>query len=230
MSAQGHRYENRKGADSLAKRQAARVMRGVRKAVKGDRLGNLAKAMAAEIEEFTKQHGRKPKLLDYGCGDMQIAHYIHTQGLAESIHCVDIHPPQEGEGLPYTQLQKADALPFEAGRFDMAIVVDVLHHVGIEEAPKVIAEIARCAPLVVVKDHFEFGPISRQVLRLADWYGNWTCGVNVPDRYYSVNSWRQGLTQANAKELRHISPVTIHEGLFGLIVPPRCHFIAWVRV
>jgi hypothetical protein len=71
----------------------------------------------------------------------------------------------------------------------------------------------------------EYGIVSRQLLRLADRYGNWAYGVNVPTRYFDLPTWRKLVDDAGMVQLKVVSPVRIHEGLFGVIIPRKDHFV-----
>lgn len=219
--------------EARLKRGVACVLAFLRALLGGDRFANLTQALALEIERVHRLQGTRPQVLDYGCGTMAIAAYLRENALVADIRCVDLYPKPAGAAPAqwdrYTQIFPASALPFPDRRFDLAIAVDVLHHAGIGHCGALMAELARCASLVLVKDHFEYGWVSRQLLRLADWYGNWAFGVNVPKRYFTEALWAEMLAAAQLEQITLKKAVRIHSGVFGVIIPPKYHFISLVR-
>lgn len=210
----------------------ARINALIRTICGGDRFNNLAHELAAEIDAMNAKLGKKITLMDYGCGSMATARFMLETGRVSDVACVDTYAPPvpdaNNPGQPiwskYVQAQSLP-LPFADQHFDMAMTVDVLHHVGIEESVPVLRDLARCAKYVLVKDVFEYGFISRQLLRLADWFGNYAFGVNVPTRYFDPHSWQQTVDKAGLMVVHFRVGITIHEGLFGVIQPPKHHFM-----
>lgn len=171
----------------------ARVLGQGRKFLGGDRFATLSASLAETISDLKAQISGSAKLLDFGCGNMAISQYLVANGVVASMVGVDTYPKpplDEHKFHLYEQIEDATRLPFSNDGFDVAICVDVLHHIGLRESGEVLRELARVSKFVVVKDHFEFGYISRQLLRLADWYGNYAYGVNVPSRYYDQQLWQ----------------------------------------
>jgi SAM-dependent methyltransferase len=195
----------------------------------GDRFSALSGALAKTIGSLQDGNSTMPKLLDFGCGNMAISRHLVSIGVAESAFGVDTYPvsalSQEKSGC-YKQIVSGKRLPFFDREFDVAICVDVLHHIGVGDSAEVLRELGRVSRFVIVKDHFESDLISRQLLRLADWYGNFAYGVNVPDRYYDPGLWSKVVQAAELKEVHLETPVRIHKGLFGLIIRPDNHFIS----
>ena len=53
-------------------------------------------------------------------------------------------------------------------KFDVIFVIDVLHHIGVEDAHKVIKKLYRHSNKIIIKDHFDHGLLSRSLLRFVD--------------------------------------------------------------
>jgi len=214
---------------SALKRVVARgnaILRGISG---GDRFSNLARTLENQFTQIRSEMDRPPRLLDFGCGNMAIGEALDKASCVRLEACTDIYePPADGDPQKWAKYRqvKEDVLPFADNAFDASMAIDVLHHAGTERAVVILRELARCSRYVVIKDHFEYGPVSRQLLRLADWYGNWAYDVNVPDRYFDMATWEQTISAAGLKEDRRTVGVTIHTGLFGLILPARLHFIS----
>lgn len=218
--------------DSGLRPALARLLSGGRRWFGGDRFEGVSDALASAIGSLSDQLPESRCLLDFGCGNMAISGDLKRRGSVAEAWGVDTYQPPAGDDKydRYTQISDATALPFGENQFDMTICVDVLHHIGVDEGAKVLRELARVSRYVVVKDHFEYGFFSRQLLRLADWYGNYAYGVNVPDRYFDKQSWAGIVSTAGLEEVSLACPVRVHKGLFGLILPPRNHFVSILTV
>lgn len=146
----------------------------------------------------------KPILaLDVGCGDMTLAESISSKNAAFHWTCTDIHdlPPQLQITEKWKKYRRFDGitLPFGDGEFDVVLFSDVLHHC-LPKAESLLSEAARVGRFVVIKDHFEYGFYSRQMLRLLDFVGNYGYGVVLPQRYFTRESFHRTFRQAGLKE------------------------------
>jgi len=115
-------------------------------------------------------------------------------------------------------------------RFDVAMLIDVLHHIKEEDQAATLRVLAKCSCFILVKDHFEYGLISRQLLRLADWFGNWAYGVSIPRRYFKQYRWDRLVASAGLTEVALIKNVRVHDGIFGVIVGPRHQFLSVLKM
>lgn len=205
--------------------QLARVLDLVRRAVGGDRFENLYRAIEQEVVSLPTENKR---LLDYGCGSMIFSDTLKRRGAVADYFGVDTFPaPTDSPEIKWSNYaQLAEAKLETLGTFDLAVVIDVLHHAAESDRPSILRSLGDICRYVVVKDHFEYGPVSRQKLRLADWYGNYAYGVNIPDRYFTPESWSALVKDSGLKELKRVPGVTVHAGLFGMILPRKHHFIS----
>lgn len=131
------------------------------------RIDVLADRIALYVDSLVPQ-GRA-RCLDVGCGDMALAEAVEKRKSRTEWRCIDVH------GLPELRNDACDlgysrfdgrTIPHGDGEFDVALICDVLHHQP-ADAPRLLAEAARVARHVLVKDHFERKPYSRVTLRLA---------------------------------------------------------------
>jgi SAM-dependent methyltransferase len=175
------------------------------------------------------------KLLDIGCGDMSIAENLMANKENLQATCLDTYPlPENLKDDPrWEKYVSFDGrtLPFEADSFEVAVLCDVLHH-DFDYAARLVAEAARVAQYVLIKDHFEYGIISRQKLRLMDFVGNWGYGVSIPDRYFSKTSYKELVSQlANVEEVERICPIPLyqHNVLFNTVFPGKLQFVSVLK-
>ena len=88
-------------------------------------------------------------------------------------------------------------------KFDIIFIVDVLHHIGVEDAYKIIRKLSKLSNNIIIKDHFVHSYLSRQLLRFVDFYANYGYGVNIPKKYFNKNSWSNTITKSKSKVLFH---------------------------
>jgi len=143
-------------------------------------------------------------VLDVGCGDMTLARGLLDRLAGIDLTCVDIHPPPSSrEGLDpiWQRYQQFDgsSLPFDANAFDVVIFSDVLHHVPSDLVSPLLKSAARVGRFVLIKDHFEYGWFSRNMLRAMDFVGNYGYGISVPQRYFSRASFAATMHDAGLR-------------------------------
>ena len=198
----------------------------------GHRVGVLAQRIAMRIETLVP-HG-PTKCLDIGCGDMTIAEAIHDHTSRTDWRCIDVHPLPPGLS-EHARWQKylafdGQTIPYGDREFDVAVLCDVLHHTP-ATAAQLLAEAARVARHVIVKDHFEYGAYSRSMLRLMDFVGNWGYGISVPERYFT----REGFVRLAAQQGLVITSLDCglelyeHLPVVRTVLRPDWHFIAVLR-
>lgn len=144
--------------------------------------GRRVKRLAAALVERLPTNAR---VLDVGCGSgdlailvMQLRPDISIAGIDVLVRPETAIPVHAYDGLH---------IPFGDHAFDAAIVIDVLHHTDDPQA--VLAEIARVAPVVIIKDHLRDGLLANTTLRFMDWVGNAAHGVRLPYNYLSRREW-----------------------------------------
>jgi SAM-dependent methyltransferase len=151
----------------------------------GRRVDVLAQRLALHIESLVPR-GRA-RCLDIGCGDMSLAEAVQARASRTQWRCIDVHAPPVGfrEDARWSKYRQFDGkrIPHTDGEFDVALLCDVLHHAP-EDAAELLAEAARVAGHVLVKDQFEYGAYSHTRPRLVDLLGNRGDGRSVPERYF----------------------------------------------
>jgi len=98
------------------------------------------------VARLLPHNGRGKELLDVGCGTGHWARFFSEHGF--TIAGVDISPSMirvaRGKGIPRASFTTADAheLPFDSGRFDVAVAITALEFVRDQET--VLREMVRC--------------------------------------------------------------------------------------
>jgi SAM-dependent methyltransferase len=115
-------------------------------------------------------------------------------------------------------------LPLADGAASAALLVDVLHHAS--DPVALLAECARVAPVVLVKDHLARGVLDEKVLAFMDWVGNRPHGVVLPYRYFSPASWEAAVAAAGLREERREAVPGLYPFPFSALFGRDLHFVA----
>lgn len=186
-----------------------------RKLVFDRRIVHLAAAIAERLP-------RNAKVLDVGCGSGDLAALVMKQRPDVSIQGIDVLV-RPCTAIPVTEFDGYN-IPFAADAFDAAIVIDVLHHT--DDPAKVLAEIARVAPQVIIKDHLCDGLAAGPTLRLMDWVGNAAHGVRLPYNYLSLRSWKAIWSRLNLTASEFSDRLALYPRPFSWFFDRRLHFVA----
>jgi SAM-dependent methyltransferase len=203
----------------------------LRKFCGGDRFSNLIPYIQEEVYFIKKKLNKKLLFLDYGCGNMNFTLFLLKKKLIHKAVCVDNYIFKErklvNKNYKYINLQENKN--FLKKKFDAAIIIDVLHHIGIKKVDNTLKEICNASRYVIIKDHFEYGYLSRQILRLGDWFGNYGTTINIPKRYFTKKKWELVLKKLKLKQIKIIENVRQHNGIFSLILPSKHQFISIIE-
>jgi SAM-dependent methyltransferase len=115
-------------------------------------------------------------------------------------------------------------LPLADGEADAALLVDVLHHA--DDPVALLAECARAARVVVVKDHLSRSRFDERVLAFMDWVGNRPHGVVLPYAYFSPGSWERAVAAADLREERRDAVPGLYPFPFSALFGRGLHFVS----
>jgi len=182
----------------------------------------LGKRVVGSLE---KQVGHVESLLDVGCGDGN-----NTLALAERVGAtrvmgvdVVIRRPAVIEVTSYDGVH----LPFADRSFDAVSIIDVLHHCT--DPMAVLKETLRVADKVlVIKDHFAFGPVSHKLLYLMDLVGNAKDQIASPGTYFGPRQWVSMIAEAGGRIESLDWPLKTHDLPWRLVGWPQLQFTARV--
>jgi SAM-dependent methyltransferase len=127
-------------------------------------------------------------ILDIGCGDGLVTHFINEIRPDINLRGLDI---QERD-LTYISVERFDGetIPYNDASFDGVMFVDVLHHM--RDPMVLLREATRVArKTILIKDHTLDGLLAGPTLRAMDWIGNSRYDVSLPYNYWSKRKWLQ---------------------------------------
>ena len=203
----------------------------LRKLFGGDRFFNLITYIEEEVYFIKKKLKKKLYFLDYGCGNMNFTNFLIKKKIIYRAVCVDNYRLNDKQLLnkncEYINLRENKS--FLKKKFDATIIIDVLHHIGVDKCNNTLKKICNASKYVIIKDHFEYGYISRQILRIGDWFGNYGTTINIPKNYFTKKKWQLTLKKLKLNEIKIIENVRQHSGIFSLILPSRHQFISIIK-
>ncbi|WP_430907159.1 class I SAM-dependent methyltransferase [Maribacter sp. 2-571] len=201
----------------------------------GNRVELLSKLLYKEMR-FLKEKDIKESLffLDVGCGDMTIGNSIAEMDTDIHFKGIDIH--QITDDLKNSEKWKnyscfdGKTIPFADNSFDVVLFSDVLHH-DFDNIERLLTEAKRVSKYIVIKDHFEYGFLSRKILQLADIVGNYGYGISIPKKYMSKNSFLKLISACGLKEVRRMCPIHLydHNLLVKTVFRPKYQFISILK-
>lgn len=193
------------------------------------RIEILAQRIAALIRE--RAPSGEARCLDVGCGDMTLSERVAGLAPGTVWSCIDIHelPADRAGDERWKKYSRFDGthIPFAHSSFDIVLFGDVLHHAGTNDR-ELLAEAGRVGQAVIVKDHFEYSVVSRMMLWLMDFLGNFGYGVALPKRYFTKERFRLLADQAGLAIERMDAGIDLygHLPVVRTLLRPKWQFIA----
>jgi SAM-dependent methyltransferase len=162
-------------------------------------------------------------VLDIGCGDGALAALVMRRRPDLRITGVDVLV-RPGARIPVERFDGSH-LPFEDASFDVAMLIDVLHHtddpnVLLREGQRVVRR------ALLLKDHTLRGVAARPTLSIMDWVGNAHHGVRLPYNYWTPAQWREAFVRLNFDVARWEASLHLYPRPFSWLFDRELHFIA----
>ncbi len=149
----------------------------------------LSENLAAVVPEGAR-------VLDVGAGDGLVAASLLPLRPDLTVEGIDVlvRPRSHIEVRPFD----GDTIPYEDGSFDVALLVDVVHHA--DHPLELLSEARRVArSCLVIKDQTLEGFLADRTLRFMDRVGNARHGVALPHTYWSKARWLEVVAQLHLR-------------------------------
>ena len=182
------------------------------------------------------QNKNNIKILDFGSGfeptvTQLIKNKLLTKSITSTIHGYDLYDDYQLKNLNKNTSDryfKSSDLTNTEEYYDFAIISDVLHHMDVDNTDLIyetLKTIKKKAKFIIIKDHFQYGFFSNQILRFMDFFGNFYNNIKTPKRYYQENEFNLLLDNLNLKIREKILNNRYHSRIFLFLSNPKYHFI-----
>tara|TARA_Y100000590_G_C15722781_1_gene1014075 strand:+ start:929 stop:1600 length:672 start_codon:yes stop_codon:yes gene_type:complete len=213
---------------SFLKRLRKKVLKTQREKVLSEKYFNIIKGL-----KFKKNI----KILDYGSGFephiiFNLSKRLKKSSYNSKIICADyyekkhlINLNKKNNSIQFINLKELKKFNL---KFDIVIISDVLHHIDIENfkyIKKILKKLNRNSNYILLKDHFEYGIISRNILRLMDFIGNYYNDVSIPKKYFTKEKLNKLINQVGLKVIKRVENVKIYSDFFLFFANPKYQFI-----
>ena len=163
------------------------------------------------------------RVLDVGCGDGMVDYFIMAKRPDVSISGIDVFV-REQTHIPVTVFD-GKALPYDAGSFDVVVLIDVLHHADRPE--KLLQEAKRVSRgIILIKDHTMEGVLAGLTLRIMDWVGNAHHEVDLPYNYWHEKRWHEVFAGLNLSVMEWNARLDLYPWPLAWLFERSLHFIA----
>lgn len=160
-------------------------------------------------------------VLDIGCGDGALASSVAGLRRDLQIEGVDVMV------MPSVSInvRKFDGLnlPFPDRSVDVAMFVDVLHHV--DRPLELLRDAGRVARRKIIINHLRQGFMAQTRLSMMDWMGNARYGVSLPYRYRTRVEWRRAFMESGLAEEIFLSRLRLYSSPLQWFFGGSLHFI-----
>ncbi len=166
-------------------------------------------------------------ILDIGCGDGLLAHFINEIRHDINLRGLDI----QDRDLTYISVERFDGetIPYNDASFDGVMLVDVLHH--LREPLTLLSEATRVAhKTILIKDHTLDGLLAGPTLRAMDWVGNARYGVPLPYNYWSKQKWLQAFDALGLEIRSWTTSLKLYPWPASCLFDRSLHFVARLSV
>ena len=162
------------------------LLKNLRDFVLGDfRSDKLSDIIVNKILRYSKNK-KSIKILDYGSGfQPQFIYFVLTKlkkkqkNIIVKVDCYDFYSKSEmlklkkiyGSKINFKNLK---SIPKDK-KYDYCMINDVLHHMNIEKEDLIIStlkQLLKISNILIVKDHFQSGPLSNNIIRFMDFLSN----------------------------------------------------------
>ncbi|MEM8667594.1 MAG: methyltransferase domain-containing protein [Planctomycetota bacterium] len=166
-------------------------------------------------------------VLDVGCGDGELAAEILLRRPDVIVQGIDVLV-REDTAIPVHAFD-GQQIPFDNGRFEIVILVDVLHHT--ETPDQLLRESHRVANAgIVIKDHNRQGFAAQSTLSFMDRVGNARHGVALPCNYLAPREWQALFEATGLRVHRTIEKLRLYPWPLSWVFERHLHFVAFLKL
>ena len=215
------------------------LLKNLRDFVLGDfRSNKLSDIIVNKILRYSKNK-KSIKILDYGSGfQPQVIYFVLTKlkkkqkNIIVKVDCYDFYSKSEmlklkkiyGSKINFKNLK---SIPKDK-KYDYCMISDVLHHMNIEKEDLIIStlkQLLKISNILIVKDHFQSGPLSNNIIRFMDFLGNYFNDVEIPKKYYTKTNFDNLLKKIKVNILERNISIKLYPSYLLFMANPDFHFV-----
>jgi SAM-dependent methyltransferase len=183
------------------------------------------KILSRELSSFIDPDIKS--ILDIGSGDGTISKLIQDCNPGLKIFGIDIME------RPYSsiifRLYDGKRIPFDDNRFDICMLVDVLHHSP--HIKELLTEARRVSgKYILIKDHLYKTSFDFKTLKFMDNVGNKPHGVVLEYNYLMEKEWEMIFNDLELVLVKKKTRIPLYPFPFNLIFGRKLHFISLLKV
>lgn len=186
---------------------------------------------------------KKVKILDFGSGYFQpslanlISKNLKKENIVSQFTCLDFYNKIALEKLNVNEnivYKNLDDLKNINQEFDFCIIADTLHHIDegvddLDNLSKVLNTLKQKCKYIIIKDHFEYNFLSRKLLQILDFFGNYQNKTNLPKKYFTKNSFFKLLEKSQLQSISLIENKRYYPWFFLFFNNSKLHFISTLK-
>lgn len=214
----------------------------LRNLVLGDfRSKRLSNLVVAKILKYNKR--KKIKILDYGSGYQPKVVIFVYQDLVKKykkkveFDCFDFYSKIDLNNLNRNKnknikFHHINTLKLKNKRYDFCLINDVIHHIGIEKEElikNILKDLLKISKIVFIKDHFQQGFISNNIIRFMDFLGNYFNDVNTPNKYYDKKTFKRLLSKLKITVLEKVVSIKLYPSFLLFMSNPDFNFVYLIK-
>jgi ubiquinone/menaquinone biosynthesis C-methylase UbiE len=185
------------------------------------RIKVLSKELSAFINEDSKL------ILDIGSGDGTISKLIQDNNSAVHIDGLDVMA--RPSSLITVKLYDGRNIPYNDNIFDVAMFIDVLHHLA--HIKELLLEAKRVSKkYILIKDHIYKSRFDFTTLKFMDDFGNKPYGVARVYNYLKEEEWQAIFSDVGLVVVKSKIKIPLYSFPFNLIFGRKLHFISLLQI
>lgn len=214
----------------------------LRNYVLGDfRSKKLSHLIVKKIIKYNKK--KTIKILDYGTGyQPKVVYFVYEQLVKKYkkkiiVDCYDFYSKKDLKKLNRFKNRSINfynigSIQKNKKRYDFCMINDVIHHIGIENEEviiKILNSLINISKIVFIKDHFQQGFLSNNIIRFMDFLGNYFNNVNTPDKYYTKKSFKKLLKKMKIITIEKILSIKLYPSFLFFMSNPDFNFCYLIK-
>ena len=196
------------------------------------------------VKKIIKYNKKKfIKILDYGTGyQPKVVHLVYEKLVKKYkkrilIDCYDFYSKTDLKKLNNFKNKEINFYNINSIRknkknYDFSLINDVIHHIGIEKEEiivKILNKLIKISKIVLIKDHFQQGFVSNNIIRFMDFLGNYFNDVNTPDKYYTKRSFQKLLKKMKITVIEKILSIKLYPSFLFFMSNPDFNFVYLIK-